>query len=217
MPPRKKQPLTENGESLSAASKKTVKKPAATPVRKPRAPALTDGACPGPASMTWSSSSRRPRRRRSINISAPTYKVLASYGHVRDLPKRRRKGEQSPASTSRTAGFRPTSSPSARKASPGPAYGQGHPRRAEARGRQGEPHLPGDRPRPRGRGHRLAHRGRAGPRSTSAPSASPSTRSPRRRCRTRWPTPARSTWTASTPRKRGASSIASSAIRSAIC
>ena len=45
------------------------------------------------ASSISSSSSRPPRPRRSTSISAPGYRVLASYGHVRDLDTHKKKGD----------------------------------------------------------------------------------------------------------------------------
>ena len=127
------------------------------------------------------------------------FKVLASYGHVRDLPAAARRARKSPASTSRRLEAPlPRRRPRRQRAAEGAPLDQGHPRRAEARGRPGEPGLPGDRPRPRGRGDRLAHRRRTEAADRSGPSASRSTRSPRRRCKNALRPPRdRSTWTAS--------------------
>ncbi len=88
MPARKKQPA-EDGSPVTTGR---TKKKAAAPVKKGAAPPRPTG--PDAPLTIWSSSNRRPRPRRSTNTSAPNFKVLASYGHVRDLPRRRRKGEQ---------------------------------------------------------------------------------------------------------------------------
>ena len=145
-----------------------------------------------------------PAKAKTINKYLGTnFQVLASYGHVRDLPRRRRPRRGHRRRRSSTAGCRPTSSRTRTIESKGGKGNfrrktpEGDPRRAEKGGGQGQARLPGDRPRPRRRGDRLAHRRRTEARRTTAPSASRSTRSPARPCRRRSAIRARSTWTSS--------------------
>ena len=100
------------------------------PSRASRAPRPPPAAA---AARRSSSSSRRPRRRRSTSTSGRNYKVLASYGHVRDLPRRRKKGEEV-AGIDIDDGWMPTYVVVEREEgkTQGPAHRQGHPRRAEA-------------------------------------------------------------------------------------
>ena len=80
---------------------------------------------------------------------------------------------------------------------------RGHPRRARsARPTKANRVLPGHRPRPRGRGDRLAHRRRAEPRRRTSTFRIGSTRSPRTAVQQALASRrARSTWTASRPRR----------------
>ena len=129
------------------------------------------------------------------------FKVLASYGHVRDLP---RKG----LGVDRANGYEPTYEV---------LRGQREDdQRAQARGQGGRQRLPRGRPGPRGRSDLVAPPGDAPARRRRrrCSAASGSTRSPRRPCSRRWRTPARSTAASSTRSSRGASSTGSSATRS---
>ncbi len=90
-----------------------------------------------------------PAKARTINkYLGPDFEVVASKGHVRDLPKSR-------FGIDIEGGWVPTY-----RAAAGP---QGCARRPQEAGRPRRPRLPGARPRPRGRGDRLAPQGSAGP------------------------------------------------------
>ena len=96
MPARKKQsadapaPPAKGGRKKKAAPANGAAKPARKTTRKPRAAALPDGARSGQKLVIVES----PAKARTINkYLGPGYKVLASMGHVRDLPKRKRAGQ----------------------------------------------------------------------------------------------------------------------------
>jgi DNA topoisomerase-1 len=110
VPPRKKQ-QTDTGAPLSTGRKRTAKAPAAADgdagltARPRRAPAPTRNGGPGSHDLVIVES---PAKAKTINkYLGSNFKVLASYGHVRDLPKRRKKGEQV-AGVNIEAGWLPT-------------------------------------------------------------------------------------------------------------
>jgi DNA topoisomerase-1 len=110
VPARKKQPPAA-GAPLATGRKKTAATTpkdagAATPARKRRGTALTAGnGSRGKHDLVIVES---PAKAKTINkYLGPNYKVLASYGHVRDLPKRRRRGE-AVAGVNIDAGWVPT-------------------------------------------------------------------------------------------------------------
>ena len=145
-----------------------------------------------------------PAKAKTINkYLGPDFEVVASKGHVRDLPKSR-------FGIDIEDGWVPTYRPLQ-----GP---QGRARRAEEAGRQGRTSSTW-RPTPTAKARRSPGTSR------KSLGLDDDTHPPRHlqrdhqdaRCRRRSRTPARSTWTASPPRKRAASSTASSATSSARC
>ncbi len=94
MPARKKQPDDAAAPVTSGRKKKATPAPAeGAPVTKKRAPrtAPSEGNGEGKVDLVIVES---PAKAKTINkYLGSGYRVLASYGHIRDLPKRRRKGE----------------------------------------------------------------------------------------------------------------------------
>jgi DNA topoisomerase-1 len=107
VPPRKKQP-PDAGAPLATGRKKTARttrKAAGAPAAKRRtAVAASNGGSRSHDLVIVES----PAKAKTINkYLGPNYKVLASYGHVRDLPRRRRRGE-AVAGVNIEAGWVPT-------------------------------------------------------------------------------------------------------------
>ena len=148
-----------------------------------------------------------PAKARTIErYLGPGYRVLASYGHVRDLP-------ENPGKNKLGVDVENDFAPEYVVSEDRKKQVAGHRQGGEGR-RRG---LPRHRPRPRGRGHRLA-RCRGGQRAARQDPARDLLGDHRRRDPRRFRTTrARSTTTSSTRSRRGASSIAWSATRSARC
>jgi tRNA dimethylallyltransferase len=155
-----------------------------------------------------------PSKAKTINkYLGDDYVVLASIGHVRDLPSKNPKGVKRPSRAwiSRSGSARATRCSTARSGHQGPQAGR------EGRDEHRRRRLVRDRPRPRGRGDRVAPRAGDRHRRPTTPSASSSRRSRSPRSTGRSATRTRSTWTASTRSRPGGSSTASWATRSARC
>jgi DNA topoisomerase-1 len=108
VPARKKQP-PDAGAPLATGRKKTTTRAAEslTAGKKRRAPA-PNGAGGGGGGKYDLVIVESPKKAQTINkYLGPNYRVLASYGHVRDLPKRRRKGEEV-AGVDIDAGWKPS-------------------------------------------------------------------------------------------------------------
>src|SRR5262245_3740817 len=97
VPARKKQSANPSASPAKGGRKKTTTangadKPARKSTRKPKAAALPDGGAPRTGQKLVIVES--PAKARTINkYLGAGYKVLASMGHVRDLPKRKRAGQ----------------------------------------------------------------------------------------------------------------------------
>ena len=175
---------------------------AKAPVRRKKAPAAAE-AVPeaGPRGKHDLVIVESPAKAKTINkYLGADFKVLASYGHVRDLPRRRKQGRGGRRHRHRRRlgadlrrGRRATRTARAASGRRTPKDILAELKREAAKA---EPRLPGDRPRPRGRGHRLAHRGRAEARRRPHVPHHLQRDHQARRCSTRCATPARSTWTA---------------------